>query len=230
MFERALHRVLERGIEILDANPTLIGRFMRGAGWTDAEIAKLVALWQTDAGHPKIVHNYARAAGSVPCYAIVMVGAQEADEYLGHGEDANTLEEVTALVDEIQAEIGRQVNISIHQYQYTYQIFTYAENPDVVLAYSNVLRSILIGADKMLVSEFGFERPGISEMDLNNVPPYLPENVFARVTQIVGYAHILCAVDLDLSPWERKFSRIEGMHVQDSVFGVYAGVVPFVSE
>lgn len=224
MFERALHRVIEEGIAVLDAEPTLLARFLRAPGWTDEEVAKLVAYWQSAKGHPSIVHNFARAAASVPCYAIVLTGDAETDEYLGLSQGALMLEEVEQLIAQIQDEIGRRVDVTIRGFQFTFQIFTYTENPDATIAYHNVLRSIFLGANKKLLN-YGFERPTYSGMDLTQMPPYLPENVFARVFQVVGYAHILTPTDLDLSPWDHLFSRIIGLHVANGVTDVEAALI-----
>ncbi len=229
MFERALHRVIEDGVAVLDAAPTLLARFLRSPGWDDAEVEKLSTFWQSDKGHPSIVHNYARAAASLPCYAIVLAGETETDEYLGRSAGAVDIDEVALLIEEIQSEIGRRVDINIRRMQHTYQVFTYTENPDVTVAYHNVLRSIFLGADKKLL-DYGLEVTSISGMDLTQMPPYLPENVYARVLQLVGYAHLLTAIDLDLSPWEQRFTRIEGLHVANAVTGVYAGVRPATAE
>jgi hypothetical protein len=226
VFERALHRVIEEGLAVLDATPPLLARFLRAPGWTDDEVARIVAFWQTEGGHPSIVHNYARAAASLPCYAIVLMSETETDDYLGHSEGAVMLDEVTQLMAEIEAEIGRRVNVNIRGLQFTFQIFVYTENPDVTAAYFNVLRSIFLGANKKLL-DFGLERPTYSGMDLTQMPAYLPENVFARVLQVVGYAHILTATDLDLTPWDQLFSRIEGLHVANAVVGADARVHPF---
>lgn len=229
MFERAIHRVIEDAISVLDAAPPLLSRFLRAPGWTDAEIAKLVAFWQSEDGHPSIVHNFARAAGSLPCYAIVLAGEDEADEYLGRADGAVIVDEVQQLMAEVEAEIGRRVSANIRRYKFTYQVFTYSENPDVTLAYHNALRSILLGSDKKLIG-YGLETPTYSGMDLTNMPQYLPENVFARVMQVVGYAHILTATDLDLSPWDKLFARIEGLHVNNAVIGVVASIDPTVAK
>ena len=226
MFERAIHRVIEQGMATIEAAPTLLDRFLRAPGWTDDEVAKLRANWLSEKGHPSIVHNYARAAASLPCYSIVLVGSNVSEDYLNRGADALALDEVTQLIAEIEAEIGRRVNVEISEWQFTYQVFAYSEHPDVTLAMSNVLRSILLGGGRKFVVEYGFNRPSFSEMDLQQQPPYLPENVFARVFQIVGYAHLCVATDLDLSPWDKRFSRIEGLHVANAVTGVYAGVHP----
>lgn len=229
MFERAIHRVIEEGIATLDAAPTLLARFLRAPGWTDEEVAKLVAFWQSEKGHPSIVHNFARAAASLPCYAIVLAGENEDDEYLGRASGATCIAEVEQLMAQIEAEIGRRVNVNVRRYQLTFQVFTYAENPDVTLAFHNALRSIMLGADKKLIG-YGLETPKYSGMDLTNMPPYLPDNVFARVLQVVGYAHILTATDMDLSPWDKLFARIEGLHVNNAVIGVEARVEPVVAE
>ena len=229
MFERALHRVIEEGIAVLDAAPPLLARFLGAPGWTVEEVEKIVTFWQSEKGHPSIVHNFARAAASLPCYAIVLMGENGDDEYLDRSEGAVMLDEIEQLMAQIQSEIGRNVNVNVRTMQFTFQIFTYAENPDVVSAYHNVLRAIFLGADKKLI-DFGLERPTYSGMDLTQMPPYLPENVFARVFQVVGYAHLLTATDLDLSPWAQLFSRIEGLHVNNAVIGVDARIDPVVAE
>lgn len=227
MYERVIHNVLQEAIDKLDASEPLLRRALSSPGYSEDEVDGLVKFWKAD-GKPRIVHSYARAAAQLPCWAVVLGQEAQDPSYLDHSEDAFYIDAVSAFIDEVSAEVGRPISAQIHRMKLTYQIFTYATNPDVTLAYHNILRSVMLTADKRLVRE-GFELPNGSGMDLTPESAYLPENVFARVWQITGFAHLLLAADLDLAPFQtRLYSRVQGIHIVNAVLGVDPHVTPVV--
>jgi len=227
MFERVVHNVIQAGMDRLDVDEPLLRRALSSPGYSEEEIDNLVSAWSGDQ-KPRIVHSYARAAAQIPCYAIVLASEIQDQQYLDNSADALAITEVEAFIKQVQAEVGRVVSAQIHRFKFTYQIFTYALNPDVTLAYYNVLRNILLGADKAFALE-GFETPSFSGMDLSPNTQYLPENVFARMLELTGAAHLLIVNDLDLGPWATgRGNRIEGIHIANAVVGVDPRVHPVV--
>jgi hypothetical protein len=227
VFERVLHRVIQEGLDTLNGSDAYLRRVLASPGYVDDELADLVTYWKGE-GQPRIVHSYARANAQLPCFAIVLAGEHEDADYVGNSKDATSIEAVEGFIRDVEAELGRAVSAQVMRFQFTYQIFTYAANPDVVLAYHNVLRAILLGASAKLARE-GVETPTFSGMDLAPNQQYLPENVFARMMQVVGYAHLLTATDFDLGPWATgRYSHIDGIYVANAVVGVDPRVTPVV--
>lgn len=227
MFERVINNLIQTSIDALSASAPLLERALTMRGAAAAEVDKLAAYW-LDKGKPGVFHNYAMAAATLPSYAIVLAGENDADEYLDNSANATSIDDIAALIEEIQTEVGRTVDLLVRQVQLTYQVFTFAENPDVALAYDNVLRGILLGGAKTFARE-GFERPRFSAMDLMPNQPYLPDKVYARMRQISGYAHVWTAVDFDLGAFATaRGIKIEGIYVDNAVTGVDPHVTPTV--
>lgn len=232
MFERALKAILDETITFLTANPTLLARFIKDPGWTDDEVQKIVDAWLTEGDgckKPTTVINFGKAAGVMPAYAIVMAGESETDETLGRGE--GSIAAVAALqqiVQEISVELGRPANANLRRFQTTFQIYAYADSADMTAALYNVLKKTMLGADKKLITRYGMEAPSFSGMDLTHDPRWLPENAYARVWQVVGYAHVLTPTDFDVEPFVQRFERITGLHINNAVTGVDARIKPRV--
>lgn len=231
MFERVLFSVIQEGIARMDASPKLLRRLLTIPGWEPAETAKLVDLWGTEKGKPQIFHGYARVGARFPAYAIVLSGEQEDQSYIGESAGLETtVSQAQDLVKEIEDAVGHPVEAAIQRWNFRYEIYTYAEHPEVCLAYYNVLRTIFMGAKRRLLVD-GMETPTFSGQDLMPDPRYMPDNLFARQFSVSGFAHLLFTYDLDLGPWALgRAHKIDRVFVDDHVTGVNPGVTPVLAE
>jgi hypothetical protein len=210
MFERVLANLIKSRMELAKQKPALLRLWMRAPGWGSDEIEKQAKQWERHA--PAVVHNFGKAAGTLPAFAITMAGENEGEQFVGRSETALILPEVEALVAEVEAKVGHQINCDIYAFQYTYAIYVMTDNPDVTLCHYNVLKQMMLGSRKELIRA-GLDRVTFTGMDLQNNPQFMPETVYSRVWQVSGYAHVLAATDFDLSPWARRFKSIEGLFV-----------------
>lgn len=228
MFDRAIKSILDDSIAFLTAHPLMLARFIKDPGWEDADVQKIVDAWVEEGPgckKPTTVINFGKAAGVMPAYAITMAGETETDETLGRSAGAIALDELQALIDEIEQELGHPANANVRRFQFTYQVYAFADNADLTLAIYNVLKKTMLGADKKLMA-FGMEAPSFAGMDLTNDPRWLPDNAFARVWQVVGYAHVLTPIDFDVEPFIQRFQRIDGLFINNAVIGVDARISP----
>lgn len=226
MYERVLSNIIKEGIKLLAGNDALLRMALGAPNWEESELDTLVEEWKGDK-KPRVFHGFARAGAQLPSYAVVLTNEQETGEYLDAG-GVTYVDEISAFVEEVEAALGTTVDVEIRRFQFGYQVFTFAEHPDVALAYYNALRSIFLGAFTKLTAA-GFENPSYSGMDLSPQQQYLPENVFARVLSVSGYAHVLTAAGVSLGPWAtRRATRVEGIHVANAVRDVVALVTPKV--
>ena len=232
MIERIINRVLTEGRDKLTAGSAAGGqntlrRFLqRSLGWEDAEVEKLVAFWNDD-GAPTVVHGYPREVTRFPCWAVILTSEAEAEpSYLGH--EAGLIPQAEALIQEVEADVGHPVQAKIHRWQVSYDVVTYAEHPDVVVAFHRIAQNILIAKEKILEVDGCLEEPRQSSADLMPLPNYLPTNLFTRKTTLSGFIHVLTTEELGLGVLALgRGTKVAGIHVNNHVIGVNPGVNPY---
>jgi hypothetical protein len=233
VFERALFDITEQGIARL-STPNGVGqypalrRILSAPGRDDDEVDKLVTYFVGE-GKPAVRHGYSRVGATMPCYAIILAAESTAENYLGDALGPAG-EEAAEFVASVEKELGHPIEAAVDRFSFTYQVFVYAENPDVTLAYYNILRTIFIGAKRMLL-ESGMETPTFSGADLAPDLRYIPENTYVRQFTIQGFGHLLYSYDIDLGPFATgRGTKVSRIHVANNVVGVNPGVTPYAVE
>lgn len=233
MFERVINQLLTEGRDALtNGSPvtgqTALERLFAQPGWEDEEVQKLLAYWNAE-GEPTIVHGYPREVTQFPCWAITLTTESEDREYIGH--DGVGLAGAEELVAQVEKETGQVVDARVRRMKLSYDVITYAENPDVCLAYHNVARKLIFGGDRTLEAAC-FEDVTFTSMDLMPLPQYLPTNLFTRKITITGFAHVLYTEVLDLGPLAiGRGKSVDRIYVADNVVGVNPGLtVPSLDE
>lgn len=236
MYERALYDVIQDGIERLtagyDGKQRLLELNLKSPGMTDLEVANLVAFWNSDEGRPHVIHQFARKGAQLPLFSIVLAQEAQTDFYLGDtlGSHEDILAECEIDLDELSNELGVDIDVEVQRWRFTYNVITYAENPDVCIGYHRVLRTIMLRAKQVLL-EAGAEEPEISGTDLVADPRYLADNIFTRQLSVTVKAHVVYPTNIDLGPLASgRGKKVVGVHVNDRVEGVKALVDPYFLE
>lgn len=223
MFERVLHDIISEGITKMQAKPDLLKFVFDLPGRDESELGKLVTAFQTDP--PDIVHNYARQGADFPLYAIVLQEERQTQFYVGE-EAYAAIDEVAEFVAEVERLTGEVVDPAVQRWQFTYGIFTYSENPDLTVAYYNLLKFLFVGSLARLLDE-GAEEPTFSGQDVMPNPQYLPDNAYARMFRITVFGHIFFTTNLDLGPVATgRGTKVRGIHVAEQSEGALALVTP----
>ncbi len=218
MFERILDTVLQGNIDASVANLQLLKVLFDAPGRSDAELDKLVDYF-ADEGTPEVIHGYARPGTPMPVYSIVLQSGTQENFYIG--DDAlHSVEGVAEFMAKMKEITGKDIDPGVQRWRYTYGIYTFSENPDVVIAYHSLVRRSMLEATMTLLEE-GAEEPIFAEQDLQPFPKYLPDHVYGRVFTVTLSAHIFFALNLDLGPLAvGRGTSIRGAHISNNVTGV----------
>lgn len=163
--ELTIRTLLTLGRDAVTANPSILDFILQGA--EAADLTSLKAHW---AKHPPtILTGYARSEGPFPAWAVVLMGDNPNQDYLGLGERL----EDTDLDELFDDEVGRVRTSGV------FGIHVYAQHPDVCLAHYRVLRYILNLGRKWLIGR-GLQEPQLTGAELAPDPRYLPDQLFVR--------------------------------------------------
>lgn len=222
MFERIIYKTLVDTIDALvtaDAQGKYpkLHRILAAPGREAEEVDKLLTFLTGD-GKPHVRHGYGMGGTPMPVIAIVLGNESVDQTYLGNlVGDAG--DEAEAFVAEVEKEVGHPVEAAVKRYSFTFNVFIYAENPDVALALYNLVRDTFLSQERALAAA-GMETPMFSGMDLAPDPRYVPENIYVRMFSIQAYGHVLYSYDVDLGQFASgKVTKIGRVHVANNVTG-----------
>lgn len=177
--ERFLFKLFESEIERFKNEPNELRRFFRHAFSPvlgDKEMEEFVTNFLRET--PEVVLGYPRTSTRFPCFAIVLEGENEAQNYIGdfagHQDD----------------EIDQKDPYSYFEgamWKSTYGFYVYAQHPDVCLYLYTFSKMLIMAGSQFLLSN------GIPEIELNGAElspdeTYAPDNMFIRVLRVSATA------------------------------------------
>ncbi len=226
MFERLIHQAISDGVKRVstagpDGQQSTLRRLLNLPGRTEKEINDHVEFWNGE-GRPKIVHAYARNPVSKCMYVVRL--ASEAPDHGNIGQQAGAIAD--QIVADVEKEIGRPVDALAERIRFRYEVYTFStHNPDTVIAWHGILRSILYSSRNTHFLPSSFDETVFDAADLLPDQQFLPEGAFGRVTGITGFGYLLYFNDLDLGPFALgRPNAISGLHVFRESLGVEANV------
>lgn len=184
--ERILYTVISDGLSELIADPELYEKFILGglsySGMSQQDSTRAKdeasrARAAFEANPPTVVHGFARVDGVFPCFAIVLGGESTEQDYLGEDAMDSYLDEDERLV--YLDEDGNRSDPHVRRWGHNFDIYTYADHPDLCLYYYYLAKQILVEAGHE------FRAADLDEITLNgaDMAPdmrYLPSGMFVR--------------------------------------------------
>ena len=228
--ERRIFDVLAAGREEATENSNFLVDFFCSAGLQESEAEELRTFWDSvsvpnlkDATKPfkgvDIIHQYPRGPNvQFPCWAIVLMNEGEiSPRFIGDE------------VDDFQDENGLVTGSGLGSFwKATYSIYTYAQLPDLCIAYYELCRFFLTrGRDFLKDSTTGADAvdTSFSGADMAPDPRYHPENMFVRrfTVELTQCRTVENAVQ------EGRGTKISGVHVAPNPESQITGVNPKVT-
>jgi hypothetical protein len=168
--EITILQILTTGVNAITADPDLLDEILEGP-LDSAELTKVKALWVSNPPTP--MQGWARDDSPFPVYALTMGADATRQDYIGVGERAA----IDLLMDEATSQVGgfdrRTRSIG------TFNIWVWAEHPDVTTYWYRVLKGILNVAIPVFIKN-GLDEPSLSGADLMPDPSLAPANLFNR--------------------------------------------------
>lgn len=201
MIHRYLYDAVTAGLAALVQSPEMLEDiFNWGYSLEASEIAALKTHFL--AHPPTVVNGYARQDTQFPAIAIILGRESQTEEYIGEYAGSVDTEDHEAYRSDIHGGI----------WQASYNLEIYAQNPDVVLWYYEIVKEILIAAHAFF-TEKGMFGMKISGSDMAPDPAYLPEHLFGR--QLVFDCSFEYEIIDRASRLEKAFA-IRGVHLDST--------------
>lgn len=237
--ERIIYRELRAGLDRLIAKPDIYEGFLldgldaedlSGAEAEDARDEAARARQVFEANPPEVIHGYARVDGVFPCYAIVLgsestdadfLGEEAMDSYLADYEDDDS-RRVYLDGD------GDRVDYHVRRWGHNFDVYTYADHPDLCLYYYYLCKQILAEARSDFLTA-DLDEIVYTGAELAPDTRYLPSGMFVRR---LGVKLASDQVYRELvRPGIGAAARVSGIHVAEDdsdATGVAALVTPYV--
>jgi hypothetical protein len=177
--ERIIFSALQDGLDRLIAKPVLFKTFLMEGGLSEDEATRGQEYFE--ANPPRIIHGFARADGYFPCWAIVLGGESTDADYLGEDAFDTYLDEPD---DEDTRQVyvdseGNRVDPHSRRWGHNFEVYTYAENPDITL-YDYYLAKQILAEQRSLFQEADLDEITYTGADLAPDPRYMPSGLFVR--------------------------------------------------
>jgi hypothetical protein len=169
LIERLIFEVVTEGIAYLKDTPGAITRFFKKQDLlSDEEIALLEDLF-INKMTPTVIHGYARDNAKFPVYAITLGSENETQAFIG--------DEGAFIDDEESPDFGADEFAAIFGYQFN--LMVYAQNPDVTLAYYQLLKQMVINGFPKFKANGLFDLR-FSGADMAPDPAWVPAGLYVR--------------------------------------------------
>lgn len=212
--ERIIYQALTNGLEEFKAKPTLFFQFLVDGGISEEEATRQQAYFEEHP--PEIYHGYARADAQFPCYVITLGSESIETDYLD--EDANPLDYDG---EQYFDENGSPVDYHVRRWNHTFQVWTYADHPDVCIFYYYLSRFIIQQA-RTYFQQNDLDEMILSGAELTPDPRYQPSPMFIRQLTITIKSDDV--YQEKLNPGVGRGRTITGIEADDSSD---AGVTPY---
>jgi hypothetical protein len=174
MLERAYYTTIAQGFQDIRDRPQLLEHFFLSMGLAREEV-RSIRNWFISA-EPSVNHAFPRhGASKFPGVFIVLESEDERQKVL---DDFGGLVSFDDAIAENYPELGG-AEIRTSFYEYRFNLFIVADNPDKCLYLFQLVRYILTAQHKEL-QKFGVLVSNITGSDLAPNPEYLPETFFIR--------------------------------------------------
>ncbi len=171
MIQRLLFTALFNAVARIASDTTLVNQlFAANYGLLPNEVAAIQTYFSTNP--PKVVQGYARADAKMPLYAVLLQGEAQSDYSIG--DNAGMTMGIGA------GQLGYGCETIGTFWDQNFQIYCYAENPDMAVYMYEIAKSALL-VNRTFFQDNGVIDPMVSGMDLAPDPRYLPEHLFCRV-------------------------------------------------
>lgn len=206
LVERFLKRLLETATEQLLKRPEDAKRFFSHFFDTTTSTTERDQFCRAFAMRPpKTVIGYARSGAEMPSWAIVMASEQEEDAFVG---------------DEVG--IVGDVEFKGAFFSAEYDVFTYADHPDITAVLYQLSKAI-VHAGKALLLQQGVLEVRLGGGDLRPDEEYMPENMYIRVLRVHTKHPYSAPLFLPSDPAKLRTLIFANDVVMD---GVRGGVIP----
>jgi hypothetical protein len=199
VIERVLFDVITAGIAALKANPGAIAAFFARDSIISVEEAAALEDLFLNKETPTVIHGYARENAKFPVYAITLGSESESQSFLG--------DEGGFIDDPEDEDHGADEFAAIFAYQFN--LMVYAQHPDVVLAYYQLLKEIIVNGFPTFKANGLFDLR-FSGADMAPDPSWVPAGLFVR------RATLSCSREYT-QPWpSSKLGRawqVSGIHI-----------------
>lgn len=168
--EILLVELLRDGVAAIEADPGVLDEVFSGLeAYSPGELAKIKAFFARRS--PEVTLAYPRASTQFPCFAVVLAGERTLQDYMGQGFIPHC-EEEGGLSRQEGFEYRREVQVS-------YNVYVYAEHPDVTTWMYRIARAIInVGTTRLIVNEN--DDPQLEGADLMPDKNFGVENLFVR--------------------------------------------------
>lgn len=199
MLERLLYKAIVDGIAAVTEDPSLLVEFFECEALLEHDEAVKIKDYFL-ANPPSVIHGYARLDAKFPLYAITLTSQGQGQSFVG--------DEGGFISDPSDPEFGSDQWASI--FNYTYNIITYAQNPDVVIYYFHLLQRFIIGAENLFKNDANAYDLSYSGADMAPDSATMPAGLFMRRFQVSmsrQYTQLVEGSKLGRA-W-----KVQGMHI-----------------
>ena len=170
--DRIVYQRMVDGLQPFLDDSRLFERFLILGGLSAEEAAKGKEYIETKPPHP--IYGYARQGSEFPALAMTLGTEGVEQDYLN--EDAAMLDEDG---DPYFDDDGNPIDYKIRRWSHRFDIFVYADHPDVTLYYYQLLKHILVS------SKSYFQEQDLDEITYNGAemapdPRYVPSDMYVR--------------------------------------------------
>lgn len=211
MLERLIYRAISEGIAYLKENPQeLVDFFCTQALLSKAESEKIRDHFLKDPPH--VIHGYARSDSEFPLYAITLTSQSQSQSFIG---DDGLYHD-----DPSDSHFGEDDWAAV--FDYSYNVITYAQHPDVTLYYFHLLISMLIQAESLFKGLGNAFDVSYSGADMAPDSMTMPAGLFVRRCQVTMKRQYTQPV---LGTKVGRAWVLSGLHVADGSTGDRIGGV-----
>lgn len=216
MIQRLLYTLLTTGFQEFQNNPGLIDELFTEV-WelSPTELAGIKEKLGDEP--PTIIHGYARTDTDFPAISITLGSEGEALEFIGND---------IGMVDEGEY-FGADLEGSA--WQHAYNIYVYADHPDVCMYYYEMAKSIFLASFPTFNAK-GLWQTSLKGMDFMPDPLYVPAHLFVRQL-VFSCQKEFCRTNVE-SRLMKAF-EVAGIHIDNSgspsdVGGVKTNVTTYI--
>lgn len=199
MIQRFIYTLLTAGFEQLIANPSLVEELFGDIWELDTEeVAGIITKLNEEP--PTVIHGFARSDTSFPAISITLGSEGEKLEFMGD------------YLDQEEGGIYHGAEVEGAAWEHNYNIYVYADHPDVCTYYYEMVKRILI-ATNFSADPYDLWQVHIKGMELMPDPAYMPAHLFVRQIAF-SCMRLFCRTDFD-SRLNKAF-QVAGIHVDKS--------------
>lgn len=199
MIERLIYDALTTGVAFLRDTPGAVSKLFTDEDILDAKEAAALEDLFRNKQTPGVHMGYPRKDVDFPAFFITLASDDETQAFLG--------DEGSQILDPEDEEFGADQFAALFAYQYS--IWVYALNPDVTLAYYQLLKHMVIAFYPTFKAN-GLYNLKFSGADMAPDPAYVPAGLFLR------RASLSCAREYTQTWLSSKLGRawkVRSMHV-----------------